>query len=416
MNGIASAVGRLANNGPLLARTGALLARAAPTVRIRGTVVVLRHAGVVEVLERDEDFTIAEVNAARMDALNGPFVLGMDRGPIALRERRILQAAVRDGDTDRVRSFVRSTAEDLVAAARKDGRLDVVHGLALPAAIRLVDQYFGVPAPDGPTMARWMRTMFHAVFLNVGDEPAVRAAAEVSADELHRHLDELVARRRLDVAAGRDEHDDVLTRLVRLQRDPDTRLGDEAIRRNISGVVVGAVEPTSKATAHAVDQLLRHPDALRRARAAALAGDMDTVRGFTLDALRFNPLNPVLARHAARPSVLGRGTRGERAVPAGSTVYAAVLPAMFDRSVFDGPFELRPDRPLSAYLHFGHGLHRCFGQEVNLVQIPELVAAVLRLDGLRRPRDGGAIRYDGPFPDRLLVEFDRQPAVAGSAP
>lgn len=408
MSVVTSAIGRVANNGPLLARAGALVARVAPTVRVGRVVVVLRHAEVVEVLERDADFTIAEVNAARMDGLNGPFVLGMDDCPIARAEKAVLVAAVPDGDRDRIRSFVHATAAELVDAARPSGRLDVVQDLARPAAVRLVAHHFGVPGPDEATMKRWMRTIFHATFLNVGDDPAVRAAGEASADELHRYVDELVAQRRRD--ADTEERDDVLTRLVRTRRDGQP-LSDEAVRRNICGVVVGAVDTTSKATANALDQLLRRPRALRDARAAALADDLDAVRGFTLDALRFNPLNPVLARHAARPTVLAAWTRRQRAVTTGDTVYAAVLPAMHDPAAFPRPRDLRADRPLGSYLHFGRGVHACLGREVNLVQIPELVAAVLRLDGLRRPRGrAGTVRYDGPFPDRLLVEFDPQPA------
>jgi hypothetical protein len=59
------------------------------------------------------------------------------------------------------------------------------------------------------------------------------------------------------------------------------------------------------------------------------------------------------------------------------------------------------------YLHFGYGLHTCFGRAVNGVQIPELVAALLRLPNLRRaPGSAGRIYYDGPFPNRLVLEFD----------
>ena len=59
------------------------------------------------------------------------------------------------------------------------------------------------------------------------------------------------------------------------------------------------------------------------------------------------------------------------------------------------------------YLHFGYGLHRCFGRAINGVQIPELLAALLRLPGLRRASGGaGRVVNDGPFPERLILEFD----------
>jgi cytochrome P450 len=400
----------LANNGRLLRALCWPLRRCKPILVVGRRVVVTRHDDVREVLSRDEDFTIAEVNAAAMDRVNGPFILGMDRSPQYVRERSILEQCVHAGDGDRVRAFVRSSAADLVSVARPNGQIDVVQGLARLVAVRLVANYFGVAGPSEEMMMRWMRTIFHETFLNVGADPRVRRAGEASAAELHAYADELIARRRAELEAGGEIPDDFVTRLVRMQADRETRLSDEGIRRNIGGVVVGAVETTSKATAHAVDELLRRPAALAGATTAARSGDSEAVGRYVFEALRFNPINPVLARHAARPAVLAAGTRRQRCIPAGSHVYAAVLPAMFDSKVFNQASRFRSDRPDWAYLHFGYGLHTCFGRYVNVVQVPEVVSAVLRLDNLRRAsgRDGRIV-YEGPFPDRLLLEFDPVP-------
>jgi cytochrome P450 len=398
---------KLANNGPLIRKLSWPLLRFKPILSVGKLVFVTRHEDVCELLARDEDFTVAEGNAATMDRVNGPFILGMDRSPQYLRERSILERCIHDGDADRIRAFVATTAAELVEASQARGRLDVVQDLARPAAIRLVATYFGVPGPDEATMMRWMRTIFHETFLNVGGDPDVRRAGEASAAEFHTYADDLIARRRAQVDQGEPTPDDFLTRLVRLQSVPETRLSDEGVRRNVGGVVVGAVETTSKATAHAIDQLLRHGDALRRAQAAASADDVEEVGRYAFEALRFNPINPVLSRHAARATVLAAGTRRQRCIPPGRIVYAGVLPAMFDPSVFDRPDEFRVDRPAGAYLHFGYGLHTCFGRYVNVIQVPELTAALLRLKNLRRaPGAEGAIVYDGPFPDRLLLDFD----------
>jgi cytochrome P450 len=395
----------LANDASLLRRLGGPLLRFAPVLSVGRVVVVSRHADVLDVLRRDKDFTIAEVNAATMVRINGPFVLGMDASRTYTRERAILQGCVRPEDPERIRAEVRAHASALLAEAVPRGRFDVVNDLARPAATRLVGSYFGVPGPDEVTMMRWMRVLFWEAFMNSGGDPEVRRAGEAAGDDLHVYVDELVSVRRGQVQAGADAPDDLLTRLVRAQSDPATRLSDEGVRRNIGGVIVGAVDTTSKATAHAVDELLRRPAELEEARVAARAGDIGAVAAYTFEALRFNPLNPVLARHAARDTVVGRGTSHESTVHAGRTVYAAVLPAMFDPEVFPDPQAFRHDRVPSADLHFGHGMHACFGRYVNGVQIPELVAALLRCEGLRRaPGEDGRLRYEGPFPDRLLVD------------
>jgi hypothetical protein len=52
-------------------------------------------------------------------------------------------------------------------------------------------------------------------------------------------------------------------------------------------------------------------------------------------------------------------------------------------------------------------MHTCFGHQINLVQLPETAAAILRMNNLRRASGNeGKITYDGPFPDRLVLEFD----------
>ena len=395
---------RLANNAALLRLLSRPLLRFLPVLSLGRLVVVSRHADVLDILERDEDFTIAEVNAATMDRINGPFVLGMDRSELYTRERSVLARCVRADDQSRIRRDVASTAADLVAAAAPRGRIDVVQELARPVATRLAASYLGVPGPDEVTMMRWMRLLFWEAFLNTGGNREVRRAGERAAAEFHAHVDGLVADRRAEAADT--GHDDLLRRLVRARTD-GTRLSDEAVRRNIGGVVVGAVETTSKATAHAVDQLLRRPEALAGASRAAREGDVAVVAQYVFEALRFNPLTPVLVRHAARDTVVAAGSPHERRVPAGRTVYAAVLPAMLDPRTFDDPHTFRHDRRPAADLLFGYGLHACFGRYVNLVSLPELVMALLRCGRVRRaPGAEGRMRYEGPFPDRLLVDLD----------
>ena len=60
-----------------------------------------------------------------------------------------------------------------------------------------------------------------------------------------------------------------------------------------------------------------------------------------------------------------------------------------------------------SYLHWGYGLHTCFGQYINQVQIPGILKPLLKRKGLRRAAgDAGQLQYSGPFPSSLKVEFD----------
>lgn len=389
------------------------LRRFAPILVVGKTAVVSRHADVTEVLRRDEAFTIREINGQRFDDLGDRFILGMDRSPEYVREEAVLRAALRPDDLPRIRAFVAEQAAALVDAARPSGRIDLVGGLTRLVPTRLVATYFGVPGPDEPTLERWLRDTFHYAFLADRNDVRVRTAALRSAAELRTHLDAEIARRKQDPDLA--TADDMLGRLVAMQGPTYPWLDDDTVRRNVAGVVVGVVDTTSKFTTLAIEELLRRPRRLQDARAAALAGDLDTVRAYAWEAVRFNGHTSLLARHAARDTVIAAGTDRERRIPAGSTVVLGTLSATFDPDAFDDPDAFRTDRGVE-YLHFGAGTHQCLGLLINGVEVPELVAAVLRLSGLR-PAAGrdGAMRWDGPFPDRWILEFDRSDPVPARA-
>jgi cytochrome P450 len=368
--------------------------------------IVTRHADVIEVLTRDTDFTIAEVNEARINLSDGPFILGMDRSPQYDTEAATLREAVRPEDLERIRRLVSQSAAELAAAARPDGKIDVVNGLARVVATRIVGSYFGIPAPDEPTMMRWMRDIFHDIFANPTSDANVHRDAQSSGAELRQHMDEVIATRKSRLREP-DQPDDVLGRLLLLQNAEHAWLDDRSVRRNLSGLIVGAVDTTSKFVTLGIDELLRRPEALAGARAAAMAGEMDRVRNYVYEAVRFNPHHPLQVRFCKHETEVAAGTPRARKIPAGSTVFVVTLSAMFDPEVFIEPKVFRADREVE-YLHFGYGMHRCFGRAINGVQIPELVATLLRLPNLRRaPGSAGRIAYDGPFPDSLILEFDR---------
>jgi cytochrome P450 len=382
------------------------LRRMFPILVLGKRAIVTRHADVIEVLTRDTDFTIAEVNEARINLSDGPFILGMDRSPQYETEAATLREAVRPEDLERIRGLVRQSAAELAAGARPDGKIDVVNGLGRVVATRIVGSYFGIPAPDEPTMMRWMRDIFHDIFANPTSDANVHRDAQRSGAELRQHMDEVIAARKSRLHEP-DQPDDVLGRLLLLQNAEHAWLDDRSVRRNLSGLIVGAVDTTSKFVALAIDELLRRPEVLAGARAAAMAGEMDRVRNYVYEAVRFNPHHPLQVRFCKHETEVAAGTPRARKIPAGSSVFVVTLSAMFDPEVFIEPKIFRADREVE-YLHFGYGMHRCFGRAINGVQIPELVATLLRLPNLRRaPGSAGRIAYDGPFPDSLILEFDR---------
>ncbi|MDQ3605011.1 MAG: cytochrome P450, partial [Gemmatimonadota bacterium] len=300
--------------------------------------------------------------------------------------------------------LTRAAATRQVEAARPSGRLEVVQRLTRAVPAELVATYFGFPGPDRDTLVRWLRNLFQEAFANPTNDRYVREAALRSGAELKAWVLAEIPRRR---EQGVEDADDVMGRMIALQGSERPWLDDDWVRRNIAGLIVGAIDTTSRFSVLAIDELLRRPRQLAEAQQAARADDMDAVRQYVWEAVRFNPHTPLMARFAPRQTTLAAGTPRETRVRSGSTVMIGTYSAMFDPEGFPEPDRFRIDRDIRSYLHFGWGLHQCFGLAINTVQIPEILGALLRLPRLRRASGrAGRVTHDGPFPDRMVLEFD----------
>ncbi len=406
--------------GPQRALFG-LMRKRFPIVVVGKTAVVFRHADVVEVLEGDDRFTNSQVYAAKFKAFGGAYLLGMDRDDghggeadalhAALgtarsgdpaNEAAAMHAAIGVADGERIREIVTRAAAAQIAEARAGGEVNVPE-FARRATAQLMAEYFGVAGPDAETLIEWAHALFFGTFANLDKNKSVQAAA-VKADAAFRaYLTDLIAGRKRSIAAGTAGPDDVLGRLLRLQGGDGPQLDDEGIRRNLQHLC-DASDQVAVLVTHAVAELLGGRPEIRGVVArAAETGPMEVLTAGTMEATRFRPMAPFLQRYCPEETTLARGTKRQRRIPRGSNVFVLTLSAMFDRRGFPGPEEFRFDRPLAPYLQFGHGLHQCLGTPINLILLPELVGALLRLKGLRA---ASKIDYDGPVPHRFMVRFD----------
>jgi cytochrome P450 len=393
---IAGAVSRLIGDAsrPVL---GALR-RVKPIVATRRFAVVTRADDVREVLRDHEHFTVAHYEPT-METITGPFILGLDDTPLYRHDHAALRAAIRPDDLDRIADATLAAARAQMAPA--NGRIDVVAELADPAIDRVINGYFGTPGPDTATQLRWARNLFEDIFLNVGRKQLVHDRALADAAEMRRHLDAQSAARRAALESGADVPDDVLTRLL----SAPAGLHDIAIRHNLIGLIAGWIPTVSKAFAMAIEELLGRPAELERAQRAAREGDRDAVGAHVFEALRFRPQTWAVLRTCAADRTVAAGTSRAATIREGSRVLVATQSAMFDAEAVASPEEFRVDRPWHEYLHFGEGLHTCFGQDVNRVHLPALATALLERPSIRRA-PGSRMQWNGPYPSSLEVALD----------
>lgn len=371
--------------------------------------VVSLHEDVSEVLGDPERFT-AGLYGPKMEAVTGPFILGVDDTPLYHHDHAAMDRAVRPEDLPAIAQQTYAAARELVQAARAgDGQIDTVGGLAEPVVDQVITGYFGTPGPDTATQIGWARNVFWELFINVTNLTETRERALADAARWRPHLDGLIAERKARIEAGEDVSDDVLTRLLRFQSEGDPNLHDIAIRHNILGNITGWIPTICNAFPRVIDELLERDDELEGAQQAARCGDRELVSRYVFEASRFNPQNFALLRLCPKQAVIAAGTERETTVKAGSTVFAATLSAMHDERAIEAPDEFRVDREWSDYMLFGHGLHTCYGQQIVRSQLPALAIALLEGPRIRRARGGaGELAWEGPFPSRLSVRFDHE--------
>lgn len=362
-----------------------------PTLSFRNYKVVFRWADVADVLARDGDFRIAPVNQKRIEGVMGPFILGMDRSKELFAQRIAVYDAMKSADVAPIRRVLETEPSALLAAAAaRDGQIDVVGGYARKVAGHVATALFGISGPSEGDLLRVVRAVFHETFLNLGDDEKIRATGRAAGDELETWI---AAEREARLASGKLGND-VLGRLLELEL-AKTLTGAE-VGHVLAGLLVGSIDTTATAVSNIVVEILSD-----WALAENIRRDLDDRRrlyGWCWEALRRRPHNPVLFREAVEGATIGGET-----VPAGTRVVAFTLAAMQDERVFDRPETLNPDRPPHLYMHFGRGMHQCAGRDVNALQIPALIAALMRFNPSGRVK----VKNAGPFPDQFFVRIGR---------
>jgi cytochrome P450 len=376
-----------------------LLRTVKPVLLRHNLAIVTRYHDVAEILGHDEAFSVQPYRE-KMVRLAGDFILGTDDSPQYERDVSILRLAAPRSDVPALAGFVNETAEALVAGS--GGRIDVADvSKRVPA--RLFGRWFGTPGPDEDTLMAWTLAIFEDIFVNVKNDPAISARAETASKDLAAYLDAAIAARKANGGSASD----VVGRLLAMQGTSATAFSDEEIRVNVIGLVCGFIPTIATATTFGIDALLDRPEALAGAQAAARADDDDAVRAHMFEAMRLAPQGPGLFRRARTDFEVAEGSLHATKIPAGTLTFAATQSAMLDDDVVDDPGEFRLGRPAHHHLHFGIGLHQCFGRFANAMQIPLIAKAVLRRPGLARaPGAEGQLVKDGPFPQSLVLTFE----------
>jgi Dyp-type peroxidase family len=429
-----------------------------PSVTIR-TIVVGRHGLVKAVLDDDAHFSNAPFDQTSRAILDGQqLLIGLARGPERDKRLKVLHDALRLMGPLPVDAIARTLVRQVMERVGPVGGLDVVADVGRVVPVLAAGALFGVTGPGfvSPTaiaarfarldvtdmpddwlrtlppvedyakpmvsMQTWTRMSFLQIFVNMAGARELIAPAERAAREFLRHIDDLIFAARSRASA--DPPRNLLEALVRLPVDlTDAPDPHRHARLLLAEFTAGAVETLNAALSHAIEYVLDHkPVLVQVLRTHLNAGplplheliarlsDQDLDR-LIYEILRFDPMGALAFRTCSAP---GATIDGQPIAP-GTTVCLVAAAAMLDPAAFPSPAEIRFDRPVGSYLHFGGGMHACAGQTITTpivfpIAMPllrEMFRAIATRPHLRRAA-GDAGRRRKSFPllvDGLTVRF-----------
>jgi cytochrome P450 len=376
-----------------------------PNLVTKEFALITRYSDVQEALSRPNVLGVTYAEKMGKITAGSNFFLGMNDTPTYTRDVSNMRlVARRDDVTQVIAPMVEKFAQQLLAKA--DGKIEVVSQLSSIVPCQFSAEYLGVAGPSQQELFDWTSSMFAYLFYP-DNPPEVDQTALANSIKTCAYLDQLITQRKQEAAAGQ-EKDDIIGRCLKLQASGTPGMSDLEIRNNIIGIIIGLMPTTSKCAVLVIDYLLDHPKLLANAQQAAFANDDETLRKTMLEAMRFNSFGAGVFRVANEDYIVASGTFRSKKILKGSKVLVALQSAMLDGRELDDPKSFRLDRPDHHYMHFGYGMHTCFGQHINMVQIPMIVKALLRCKNLRRATgDAGKVKYQLAFPVSLHLEFDR---------
>ena len=271
-----------------------------------GPVFVTRYLDVQEVLSRPDVFNITY--APMMDPSVGPFMLGRDGTEVNQRDKGIMQAFMSKKDLPQIRdTSANLTRQAIEAQCLNNNEIEVVSTISRWVPARLTQEYFGFTGPDINTILRWSRATQQDMFHNLELAPEVRQKNIAAGQEMRAYLQRLLPDRQARINAG-EQLDDIFSRLLKTKFDQSIGFNEERIITNIMGTLVGGIETTSQAIVQILDELFKRPKILQEVIQLAKTNDDNLLARYCWEALRFNPINPFVIRHAVKDYRIARGS------------------------------------------------------------------------------------------------------------
>lgn len=307
---------------------------------------------------------------------NPPTLLTADH-PIHTRNRKLVNLAFSAPRVNAIEADMRKKSIELIAKMAEKGSGDFVEDFAIPLPVAMIAQQIGLDN-DPKQVKDWSDAAVDRFSQLISRERELECAR--SFVDYQRYMKGLIDDRRANGG------DDLLTDLVEARVEGETPLTDEEIMSIMQQFMVAGNETTTSTIAGGLLQLIRNPDQMAKAKAAAGGRDPKLIQNMVEEMLRYESPSAGIWRVVKKDVELG----GEK-IAAGSMLQVRYAAANRDPAKFEDPDAFLIDRKNArAHLAFGKGPHMCVG---NMLSRKEMFVAfdelLERLDNFQLADEGG---------------------------
>ncbi len=303
-----------------------------------------------------------------------PTLLTADH-PVHTRNRKLVNLAFSAPRVNAIEADMRTKSIELIEAFADRGECEFVEEFGVPLPVAMIAGQIGLD-DDPARVKRWSDAAVDRFSQMVDHERKLECARSLV--EFQHYIKGLIDDRRANGG------NDLLTDLVEARVEGETPLIDPEIMSLMQQFMVAGNETTTSTLAGGLLQLIRNPDQMEKAKAAAGGRDPKLLGNLVEEALRYETPTAGMWRIVKADTELGG-----MAIPAGAVVQLRYAAANRDPKKFPDPDRFDIERTNArTHLSFGKGPHMCVG---NMLSRKEMVVA---FDELLERLDNFAVADD----------------------
>ena len=269
------------------------------------------------------------------------------------RIRRLVAPAFTERRIAELAPFIsRSVAELLDAMEASQAPVEFVSQVSSPLPFGVLCHLLGIPPEDREIFGSWVNMLFRLEDNEADNRPQSIA--------LVRYMMRLIDEKR------RNPADDLISQLSS-SADQGRATNREIVTLCLSLLMAGFDTTKDQITLCVLTLLLDEP--LTR-----LARDRpELIPRLTDELMRVNPATYMTFPRMA----VERARVGDKVIEPGQLITASIIAANRDPSLFSRAEQVELEESVRSHLTFGHGVHRCLGAPLALLQLTTLLTALI---------------------------------------